>query len=117
MAAMINALGLNPRPAASYLEVLGESDCVSGTYDSSAATFRQSLKIKLDDVRSRESIAAALAQAGEIENASHMLPSTSTKQTRLAPCGEMPAAGDRAAAYQLASTVETDPRRTCTAHF
>lgn len=70
MAAMTEALDLNPRPSASYLEVLGEIQFVQREYNSSVATFRQVLKINPDYVRARMWIAAALAQAGEIESAS-----------------------------------------------
>jgi len=69
MTAMKKALHLNPRPSASYLEVLGEIQFVQGKYDSSTATFRQVLKINPNYVRARMWIAAALAQAGQIESA------------------------------------------------
>jgi len=64
------AMRLNPRPPASYLEILGEIQFVEHAYDESAATFRRVLYINPDYTRARMWSAAALARAGSSETAS-----------------------------------------------
>lgn len=64
------AMRLNPRPPASYLEILGEIQFVEHAYDDSAATFRRVLYINPGYTRARLWNAAALARAGSSESAS-----------------------------------------------
>ena len=69
LAAMETAMRLNPRPTGSYLEVLGEIRFVQGRYAESADVFRQVLDINPAYTRARMWRAAALALAGEIDQA------------------------------------------------
>ena len=67
--AMKKAMRLNPRPTASYLEVLGEIRFVQGRFDESAAVFERVLDINPDYTRARMWLAAALARAGATDRA------------------------------------------------
>jgi adenylate cyclase len=58
------AMRLNPRPPASYLEILSEIHFVRGKYDESASTSQRVLNINPGYVRARLWNAAALARAG-----------------------------------------------------
>ncbi len=69
MARLQQAMRLNPRPPASYLEVLGEIQFVQGRYGESAATFQRVLSINPEYDRARMWLAAALAHAGDTEGA------------------------------------------------
>jgi tetratricopeptide (TPR) repeat protein len=64
LAALGEAMRLNPRPPASYLEILGEIRFVQGDYRQSAATFQRVLDINPGYTRARMWNAAALARAG-----------------------------------------------------
>lgn len=58
------AMRLNPRPPASYLEILGEIYFAQGRYEDSASTFQQVLLINPAYLRARLWNAAALVRAG-----------------------------------------------------
>jgi TolB-like protein/DNA-binding winged helix-turn-helix (wHTH) protein/Tfp pilus assembly protein PilF len=58
------AMRLNPRPPASYLEILGEIYFVQGRYTDSANTFQNVLEINPAYLRARLWNAAALVRAG-----------------------------------------------------
>ena len=70
MSALNMAMRLNPRPPASYLEILGEIYFVQGRYEDSASTFQQVLDINPAYLRARLWNAAALVRAGSPERAS-----------------------------------------------
>jgi TolB-like protein/DNA-binding winged helix-turn-helix (wHTH) protein/Tfp pilus assembly protein PilF len=63
-AALEMAMQLNPRPPASYLEILGEIHFAQARYGDSAATFRRVLDINPGYLRARLWNAAALVRAG-----------------------------------------------------
>jgi Flp pilus assembly protein TadD len=67
--AMEQALRLNPRPTASYLEVLGEIRFAQGRFADSVAVFERVLDINPNYARARMWLAAALAQAGALDEA------------------------------------------------
>jgi len=69
IAAMEQALRHNPRPSASYLEVLGEIRFVEGRYSASAEVFDRVLDINPNYARARMWLAAALASSGDRERA------------------------------------------------
>jgi adenylate cyclase len=69
LASMEKALRLNPRPPASYLEVLGEIRFVQGLYGESVSIFERVLDINPNYTRARMWIAAALAHAGAMDRA------------------------------------------------
>ena len=58
---------LNPRPPASYLEILGEIYFAQGRYDDSANTFQNVLEINPVYLRARLWNAAALVRAGSLD--------------------------------------------------
>jgi adenylate cyclase len=64
LSALQRAMRLNPRPPASYLEILGEIHFVEGRYDESTSTFQRVLVINPGYLRARMWNAAALARAG-----------------------------------------------------
>jgi TolB-like protein/Tfp pilus assembly protein PilF len=64
MSALNMAMRLNPRPPASYLEILGEIYFVQGRYEDSASTFQQVLDVNPAYLRARLWNAAALVRAG-----------------------------------------------------
>lgn len=68
-AAMSRALRLNPRPTGSYLEVLGEIRFAQHRYRDSASVFARVLEINPNYMRARLWSVAALAQAGDIDQA------------------------------------------------
>jgi adenylate cyclase len=63
-ASLEQAMRLNPRPPASYLEILGEIQFAQGRYQDSASTFQRVLRINPGYLRARMWNAAALVQAG-----------------------------------------------------
>jgi TolB-like protein/DNA-binding winged helix-turn-helix (wHTH) protein/Flp pilus assembly protein TadD len=63
LSALQKAMRLNPRPPASYLEILGEIEFVQGRYGESASTFHRVLDINPGYTRARMWNAAALARA------------------------------------------------------
>ncbi len=67
--ALENAMRLNPRPPASYLEILGEIRFAQGRYDESAAAFQRVLAINPGYTRARLWNAAALARVGHQDRA------------------------------------------------
>lgn len=67
MSALNMAMRLNPRPPASYLEILGEIYFVQRRYEDSASTFQQVLDINPAYLRARLWNAAALVRAGSSE--------------------------------------------------
>ena len=69
LASLEKALRLNPRPTASYLEVLGEIRFVQGLYDESVSIFERVLNINPNYTRARMWFAAALAHADGVERA------------------------------------------------
>ena len=64
LTALEKAMRLNPRPPASYLEILGEIRFVQGRYGESASTFQRVLDVNPDYTRARMWLVAALAHAG-----------------------------------------------------
>jgi len=62
--AMEQAMRLNPRPTASYLEVLGEIRFVQRRYGESAAVFERVLDINPNYMRARMWLVTALVHAG-----------------------------------------------------
>ena len=64
MSALNMAMRLNPRPPASYLEILGEIYFVQGRYQDSASMFQQVLDVNPAYLRARLWNAAALVRAG-----------------------------------------------------
>ena len=64
MLALNMAMRLNPRPPASYLEILGEIYFVQGSYNDAANTFQNVLEINPAYLRARLWNAAALVRAG-----------------------------------------------------
>ena len=64
MSALNMAMRLNPRPPASYLEILGEIYFVQGRYQDAASMFQQVLDVNPAYLRARLWNAAALARAG-----------------------------------------------------
>jgi TolB-like protein/DNA-binding winged helix-turn-helix (wHTH) protein/Tfp pilus assembly protein PilF len=69
MSSLNTAMRLNPRPPASYLEILGEIYFSQGRYAESASTFQQVLDINPAYLRARLWNAAALVRAGAIDQA------------------------------------------------
>lgn len=69
LARLRRAMRLNPRPPASYLEILGEIQFTQADYDSSVASFRQVLAVNPEYARARMWLAAGLAQAGDLTDA------------------------------------------------
>ncbi len=69
LSALEKAMRLNPRPPASYLEILGEIRFVQGRYGESASTFQRVLDINPGYTRARMWNAAALARAGSMDAA------------------------------------------------
>jgi adenylate cyclase len=67
MSALNMAMRLNPRPPASYLEILGEIYFAQGRYEDSASTFRQVLDVNPAYLRARLWNAAALVRAGSTD--------------------------------------------------
>lgn len=67
--ALERAMSLNPRPPASYLEILGEIRFVQGRFDDAALTFQRVLSVNPGYTRARMWNAAALASAGLMEEA------------------------------------------------
>jgi TolB-like protein len=67
--ALDKAMRLNPRPTASYLEVLGEILFAQRRYAESASVFATVLDINPNYMRARMWSAAALAQMGDTESA------------------------------------------------
>ena len=65
MSALNMAMRLNPRPPASYLEILGEIYFLQGRYEDSASMFQQVLDVNPAYLRARLWNAAALVRAGE----------------------------------------------------
>ena len=65
--ALSMAMRLNPRPPASYLEILGEIYFAQGRYDDSANTFQNVLEINPVYLRARLWNAAALVRAGSLD--------------------------------------------------
>ncbi len=63
------AMRLNPRPPASYLEILGEIHFAQGRYEESASTFQRVLDINPGYLRARMWNAAALAESGAMDKA------------------------------------------------
>ena len=63
LSALEKAMRLNPRPPASYLEILGEIRFVQGRYGESASTFQRVLNINPGYARARMWNVAALARA------------------------------------------------------
>ncbi|MGB5741798.1 MAG: winged helix-turn-helix domain-containing protein [Sedimenticolaceae bacterium] len=83
------AMRLNPRPPASYLEILGEIYFAQGRYEDSASTFQQVLLINPAYLRARLWKAAALVRAGsgdiaEWEIVEALVASPQLAMTRLA---------------------------------
>lgn len=68
-AAMEQAMRFNPRPSASYLEVLGEIRFVQRRYREAAEVFGQVLDINPNYARARMWIASTLALGGDLERA------------------------------------------------
>ncbi len=68
-AALDKAMRLNPRPPASYFEVLGEIQFVQARYGESSATFQRVLDINPEYARARMWNAAALVHAGLTDKA------------------------------------------------
>lgn len=64
LASLEQAMRLNPRPPASYLEILGEIQFAQGRYQDSASTFQRVLGINPSYLRARMWNAAALVEAG-----------------------------------------------------
>lgn len=64
LSALNKAMYLNPRPPASYLEILGEIRFTQGRYEESASTFQRVLDINPGYSRARMWSTAALALAG-----------------------------------------------------
>jgi len=62
--ALERAMSLNPRPPASYLEILGEIRFVQGRFRDAASTFERVLAVNPGYTRARMWNAAALASAG-----------------------------------------------------
>jgi TolB-like protein/DNA-binding winged helix-turn-helix (wHTH) protein/Tfp pilus assembly protein PilF len=69
LVSMEMAMRLNPRPTASYLEVLGEIRFTQSRYDESVSIFERVLDINPNYTRARMWIAAALAHAGSRDRA------------------------------------------------
>ena len=69
MSSLNMAMRLNPRPPASYLEILGEIYFAQARYTDSASTFQQVLAINPAYLRARLWNAAALFRAGAIDQA------------------------------------------------
>ena len=67
LAAMEKAMGLNPRPTASYLEVLGEIRFAQRRYGESVSLFERVLEINPNHMRARMWIAVALALTDDRE--------------------------------------------------
>lgn len=67
--AMEKAMRLNPRPTASYLEVLGEIRFVQHRYADAASVFEAVLNINPNYMRARMWMVTALAQAGATDRA------------------------------------------------
>ncbi|MEN8132286.1 MAG: winged helix-turn-helix domain-containing protein [Pseudomonadota bacterium] len=66
---MDQAMRLNPRPTASYLEVLGEIRFAQGQYDESVVMFDRVLHINPNYMRARMWITAILAYTGAVDRA------------------------------------------------
>jgi TolB-like protein/DNA-binding winged helix-turn-helix (wHTH) protein/Tfp pilus assembly protein PilF len=64
LSALERAMRLNPRPPASYLEILGEIRFVQDRYEDSASTFQRVLAVNPGYLRARMWNAAALARTG-----------------------------------------------------
>jgi tetratricopeptide (TPR) repeat protein len=69
LSALAEATRLNPRPPASYLEILGEIYFAQDRYEDSSATFQSVLEINPGYLRARLWSAAALGRAGLKEQA------------------------------------------------
>jgi TolB-like protein/DNA-binding winged helix-turn-helix (wHTH) protein/Tfp pilus assembly protein PilF len=67
--ALAKAMQLNPRPPASYLEILGEILFAQERYEDSASTFQSVLKINPAYLRARLWSTAALMRAGLVDDA------------------------------------------------
>ena len=91
MTALNMAMRLNPRPPASYLEILGEIYFVQSRYKESASTFQQVLDVNPAYLRARLWNAAALVRAGasdlagwEVEEALIASPNLTTSRLAFA---------------------------------